>query len=251
MKIKVGSVILAAGEGKRMQSNNPKVMSLVNEKPMLYHVVKACNSFGIENICVVTGFKHEVVDDYIKEEFPNVKTALQEKRLGTAHAVICAKDFLKKSGCNTTFVLNGDAPFIDAKTLEKAYKLHTMSQNSATVISSKIENPTGYGRIIRDKITNEMKYIIEQKDANEEELKVNEVNSGAYVFNTNDLLNSIDKIKNDNAQGEFYLTDIISLFKNQGKNINAVVSDNPYTVMGANNLEQLEVLNKIAKGILK
>ena len=251
MNIQASCVILAAGEGKRMQSNDPKVMSLVCGKPMLYHVIKACYASGIENICVVTGFKHEVVDNYLKEEFPSVKTALQEKRLGTAHAVICAKDFLKNSNCDTTFVLNGDAPFIDANTLQNACRLHKINKNSATVISSKINNPDGYGRIVRDKLNNEMKYIVEQKDANEEELKINEVNSGAYVFNTCELLNSIDKIKNNNAQGEFYLTDIISLFKRLGKSVDAVISSNPYTVMGANNLEQLEILNNIAKEIFK
>lgn len=251
MKHKASCIILAAGEGKRMCSDNPKVMSLVNSKPMVYHVVKACENFGSLEICVVTGFKHEVIDNYLNLEFPKVKTAFQDKRLGTAHAVMCARKFLQESSCDTTFVLNGDAPFIDAKTLEKAYNLHISKKNSATVISAKIDNPTGYGRIVRDKITNEMKCIVEQKDANSQEVNINEVNSGAYVFDKKSLLNSVDKIKNNNAQGEFYLTDIISLFKEQGKKVDAIISDNPYTVMGANNLEQLEVLNKIAKGIFK
>ncbi len=249
MKKQVCCVILAAGEGKRMKSDKPKVMSEVLEKPMLYYVIKSCIESGCEDICVVTGFKGEIIKNYLSEYFPDIYTAEQNVRLGTAHAVMCAKDFLKKHKGHDVFVLNGDAPFIDKDTLDLAYDKHKQNKNSATVISAKVDDPSGYGRIVRSKTNNEMLCIIEDKDTTDEQKLINEVSSGAYVFDLDSLLDSLEKINNNNSQGEYYLPDAIAILLNSGKKVDAVISKNPNTVLGANDRKQLLELNEIAKNL--
>ena len=241
------AVILAAGEGKRMKSDSPKVLSAVLFKPMLKWVIDAANDSGINNICVVTGYKHEIIDNYLLGIDIKCSTALQLERRGSAHAVMMAEKFLKQNSGGDVLILGGDAPFIDKDTIMDSYKLHKRENNSVTVVSANIDNPFGYGRIVRNKDTLKMEDIIEEKDANDNIRKICEVNSGAYWFNIDDLLSVIHHISNDNAQSEYYLPDAISLLLNKGLKVNAYVSKNPNTVLGANDCMQLYNLNCIAR----
>ncbi|MGN1051189.1 MAG: sugar phosphate nucleotidyltransferase, partial [Acutalibacteraceae bacterium] len=239
------AIILAAGEGKRMKSNLPKPMSQVLNKPMLQWVIDNVRSAGIDRICVVKGFRQEIIEEYIGNLPYEIETVYQEERLGTGHAVMMAKDFLLKNKGDTV-ILNGDAPFMDSKTLEQSYALHKDLTSSATVISAQVEDPFGYGRIIRDEKGNFLK-IVEQKDATSDEIKVNEVNSGGYWFNSEKLLSVLFEIKSENNAKEYYLPDALKLLLKKGERVVAYKTENSATVLGANDPDQLEELNKIAR----
>ena len=182
------AVILAGGEGKRMKSDKPKTLSEVLGRPMLCWVMSALRKAGIDDICVVKGFKKECVEEYLSTLDFSVESVFQAERLGTGHAVMMAKDFLKKHSGNVV-ILNGDAPFMDSRTIEDSLKAHIENDCAATVISAKVDDPTGYGRIVRDENGN-LRAIVEQKDADEETLKINEVNSGGFWFDCQLLLYS-------------------------------------------------------------
>lgn len=235
-------VILGGGQGKRMKTDKPKVLCEVLGIPMIRWVISACEDAGLENICVVKGFGAEELDGYLGGKY---KTVMQAERLGTGHAVMQAVDFLKENAGSNTLVLCGDAPFIDDYTILNALNQHNSQKNSVTVVSTILQNPTGYGRIVRDEkgITG----IIEQKDANPEQLKICEINSGCYWFNTDDLLSVLFELKPNNAQGEYYLTDCISLLIGKGKNANAYISENPVIALGANDRRGLLKLNELAR----
>ena len=239
------AVILAGGEGKRMKSQKPKTLSEVLGKPMLMWVISALRKAGIEDICIVKGFKKECIDDFIADlDFP-VSSVYQAERLGTGHAVMMAKDFLKNHDWNVV-ILNGDAPFMTSDTIQKSLVQHTQSKSAATVISAKVDDPTGYGRIVRDE-TGGLKAIVEQKDADEETLKINEVNSGGFWFDCQLLLTVLDRIKSDNNAKEYYLPDAIKLLLSDGRAVGAYTAECSDTVLGANDPSQLEELNEIAR----
>ncbi len=239
------AVILAGGEGKRMKSQKPKTLSEVLGKPMLMWVISALRKAGIEDICIVKGFKKECIDDFIADlDFP-VSSVYQAERLGTGHAVMMAKDFLKNHDGNVV-ILNGDAPFMTSDTIQKSLVQHTQSKSAATVISAKVDDPTGYGRIVRDE-TGGLKAIVEQKDADEETLKINEVNSGGFWFDCQLLLTVLDRIKSDNNAKEYYLPDAIKLLLSDGRAVGAYTAECSDTVLGANDTAQLEELNEIAR----
>lgn len=239
------AVILAGGEGKRMKSQKPKTLSEVLGKPMLMWVISALRKAGIEDICIVKGFKKECIDDFIADlDFP-VSSVYQAERLGTGHAVMMAKDFLKNHDGNVV-ILNGDAPFMTSDTIQKSLVQHTQSKSAATVISAKVDDPTGYGRIVRDE-TGGLKAIVEQKDADEETLKINEVNSGGFWFDCQLLLTVLDRIKSDNNAKEYYLPDAIKLLLSDGRAVGAYTAECSDTVLGANDPAQLEELNEIAR----
>ena len=155
-----------------------------------------------------------------------------------------AKDFLSKNG-GDVIVLNGDAPFMDSATISQAYEQHNSTDSSATVISAKVENPFGYGRIVRAE-DGSLKTIVEQKDADEETIAIKEVNSGGFWFDTNDLLSVLDRISSNNAANEYYLPDALKLLLNDGKKVGAYTAASSDTVLGANDPAQLAELNKIA-----
>lgn len=239
------AVILAGGEGKRMKSDKPKTLSEVLGKPMLMWVISALKNAGIDDICIVKGFKKECIEEFISTLDFEVESVFQAERLGTGHAVMMAKDFLKKHSGNVV-ILNGDAPFMTSDTIKKSLEQHTQSESSATVISAKVDDPTGYGRIVRD-AEGSLKAIVEQKDADEETLKIDEVNSGGFWFDCGLLLSVLDRIKSDNKAGEYYLPDAIKLLLSDGKKVGAYTAECSDTVLGANDPAQLEELNEIAR----
>ncbi len=248
----ISAIILAGGEGKRMKSDKPKALSPVLNMPMLRWVLNAVTGAGITNICVVTGYAKEYIEDYLAEYNNETKldtqTAFQAERRGTGHAVMMCGDFLRANEGDVV-VLNGDAPFIDSRTLSDSYSLHKEKASSATVISAKVGDPFGYGRIVRDESGNVSK-IVEQKDADEEQAKISEVNSGCYWFSSVDLLGALDKLTDNNAGGEYYLTDTLGILLSQGKTVCAFTAENSNAVLGANDPSQLEQLNEIAKTLL-
>ena len=238
------AVILAGGEGKRMKSNKPKTLSPVLGKPMLLWVISAVRNAGIDDLCVVKGFKKEDVEEFLGTLDFNVESVFQAERLGTGHAVMMAKDFLKAHDGNVV-ILNGDAPFMTAETIKNSLEQHTKSGCAATVISARVDDPHGYGRIVRD-TDGSLKAIVEHKDADEETLKIDEVNSGGYWFDCQKLLSVLDRIKSDNAAGEYYLPDAIELLLKDGQKVGAYTAECSDAVLGANDPAQLEELNQIA-----
>ena len=239
------AIILAGGEGKRMKSDKPKTLSEVLGKPMLWWVMSALKKAGVDDICVVKGFKKECIEDYLSTLDFEVESVFQAERLGTGHAVMMAKDFLSAHDGNVV-ILNGDAPFMTAETIEKSLEQHIASGAAATVISARVDDPTGYGRIVRDDSGN-LKAIVEHKDADEATRAIDEVNSGGYWFDCRLLLSVLDRIKSDNAAGEYYLPDAIALLLSDGKTVGAYTAECSDAVLGANDPAQLEELNRIAR----
>lgn len=236
------AVILAGGQGKRMKADMPKPLFKVLGESMLGWVISACEEAGLRDICVVKGFRGEMIDEYLGGRY---ETALQAERLGTGHAVKQALPFLEKDTDGHTLVLCGDAPFIDAETIKEALVIHKQQNNAVTVITAELDDPFGYGRIIRT--AGGISGIVEQKDATEEQKAIKEVNSGTYWFRTADLIDLLGKLKNDNAQNEYYLTDTVSVAVAEGRNAGAYKSENADIIKGANDRKDLLELNTYAR----
>ncbi len=235
------AVILAAGQGTRMKSKLPKVVHKVMGKCMVEHAITAAKEAGADEICVVVGHGADIVKSEIKSE---VTFVTQDKQLGTGHAVKCAREFIGKEG--ETLILFGDTPLITGETLKRLVEMHKFTGNAITVLSAKIENPTGYGRIIRDLDGGFVKSV-EHKDATEEERLCDEVNSGMYVFNSAELYDALDKITNDNAQGEYYLPDTLMIIKDKGLSVDAMVVEDATEIEGVNSRVQLAHAEKVMK----
>ena len=238
------AIILAAGEGKRMKSNKPKAMAEVLFQPMINWVLDAVQGAGVEETCLVVGHYGELLEAHVEGTGCNI--AYQTERLGTGHAVMQAGDFLANSKADNILVLNGDAPFMDAETILASLKLHEEQGYAVTVIAANIPNPTGYGRIVRNG-DGSLKKIVEQKDANAAELGITEVNSGAYWFKREALMDALTKITPENAAHEYYLTDTIYVLKADGKTAGVYATENGNVVLGANDRVQLLELNDIAR----
>ena len=241
--MKTGCLVLAGGAGKRMKSERPKVLCEVLKKPMLGWVLDAAREFGFDEIGVVTGSRREITEEYIAEYAKNNSTEIsvfyQAEQLGTGDAVKQAEPLLKS--VDRICVLNGDAPFVDSASLRAALDQHEKSGASVTVISADIPCPAGYGRIIRD--GGKFSAIREHKDCSPTELEISEVNSGAYWFDARELLAALPKLSDNNASGEFYLTDCIEIIGNSS----AYKSENSDIVLGANSRKGLLELNEKAR----
>lgn len=236
------AVILAAGEGKRMRSSKAKVLQEVLFKPMLDWVIDAVRAAGIEDICVVTGHQREQVESHLSE---GITTVVQEERLGTGHAVMQASKWLSSFTGGNCLVLCGDAPLFSAATIRAAGDVHCSNSLAATVITAFTSKPTGYGRIIRD-ANGLIKEIVEERDADEATRAINEINGGAYWFEVDLLIPALSSLKNENSQGEYYLTDVPKFFSKDGKKVGAYVA--PFEeIGGANDRRQLCELNNIAR----
>ena len=235
------AVILAAGKGTRMKSDLPKVVHTIEGKCLVDYAIEAAIGAGAEDICLVVGYKYEVVRETILHQ--EVNFVLQEEQLGTGHAVKCASDFIGTEG--DVVVLCGDTPLVTGKTLEQAIKKHVAAGNGVTVISAMLSDPFGYGRIIRDE--KGLSKIVEQKDATEEEQAVKEVNSGMYIFKCDALLAALSQITNDNAQGEYYLPDTIEIIKKMGLPVDAAAMEDADQIKGVNTLEQLAEAEEIMR----
>ena len=236
------SIILAAGMGTRMKSEMPKVIHKVCGKPLCKWVIDASKKAGADRVCAIVGHKAEMV----KETLGDVcEYAIQAEQKGTGHAVMQAADFINDAK-GEVVILNGDTPLVTAQAIEEAVAYHNSCGNQATVITAVLQDATGYGRIVRDSDGNVMK-IVEQKDANEEEKKINEINSGMYVFDAESLSYALTKLTPNNAQGEYYLTDTLEILLDAGKKVGGfAISDND-EIRGINDRVQLSEAEKIMK----
>lgn len=235
------AIILAAGKGTRMKSQKPKVLAEILFKPMLGYVVDACRGADVEDICVVTGFRSEMVEEYLNS-IGTFSIAKQTEQRGTGHAVMMAKEFLEKNRGKDVLVLYGDTPYLNAETISSAYEQHKKENNDITLITAMLDDPQSYGRIIRsgDKITK----IVEKKDASPEEAAIKEINAGTYWFSVDNLLSVLDGLTTNNAQGEYYLTDTIALTLSQGGTVGGYIAPNSDIILGANSRKDLYELNE-------
>ncbi len=218
---KVAAVIMAAGHGKRMKSDLPKVLHEVGGKPLVCHVINQAKQINADPIIVVVGHGREQVIPVVADS--SAGHVVQEEQLGTGHAVtITEKAFENYTG--DILVLSGDVPLLRGETLSHVLAYHNQNKATATVITAITPDPTGYGRVLRDANDN-VTGIREHKDCSEEELKINEINSGIYLFKAEYLFEALSKLDNQNAQGEYYLTDVFKQFFDSGVKVCAVVVD--------------------------
>jgi len=231
--------ILAAGKGTRMESNIPKVLHNLENKALIDYVLDTAYELNPEKIFTVVGFKKELVINHINN--PNIEYIEQKEQLGTGHAVLQLDNPLYgKNG--HLLILYGDVPNIKHSTLSPIVDEHIKKNTDVTMITAILEDPTGYGRIIRDQSGNLIK-IVEQKDCNKSEKAIKEINPGIYIFKISKLFKNLKKVKSNNESKEYYLTDVIELINNSGT-VKTKKIDNPKEIMGINTIKQLELLQK-------
>tara|TARA_R110002073_G_scaffold217844_3_gene378130 strand:+ start:8281 stop:9963 length:1683 start_codon:yes stop_codon:yes gene_type:complete len=235
-------LIMAGGLGKRMNSELPKVLHLLKEKPLIVHVIETALKINPIKIGIIVGKYREIIEvtinQYLKDTC-KIEYIIQPDALGTGHAIMCCKDFLFNYKNSSVTILSGDVPLIKSDTLEKLNNY--LDKSDAVILINKLENPIGYGRIITH--DEEFIKIVEEKDCNDIERKVDFVNSGIYSFKTETILNNISKITNNNKQNEYYLTDIFNFIDK--KLIHLIYLENKYEVMGVNTPEQLMSLEQL------
>lgn len=244
MEKEIRAVVLGAGKGTRMRSNLPKVLHEIFAKPLLGWVLDSINKLPYKNeSIVVIGHGASDVEDYLNHNYKYVKTTLQKEQLGTGHAVAQAIPMLH-GYLGTLIITCGDTPLITSDTLYKLIKYHEENNADLTVMTTKFDDPTGYGRIIRSQ-TDEVLKIVEQKDATEEQKQIKEVNTGVYCLNWAKIRKAFNELSNNNAQGEYYLTDIVKWARqNQYKVLGYVAKDSD-EIYGINSRQNLAVATKI------
>lgn len=241
MKNDCCAIILAAGKGTRMKSEKPKVLAEILFKPMVGYVVEAVRKAGVEDLCAVTGFMSQQVEEYL-DTLGNICYAHQTEQKGTGHAVMMARSFLEEHKGGNVLVICGDTPFMTANTIRHALEQHKSEGNAVTVVTAQVENPSGYGRIVRNAAG--ISRIVEQKDATVAQLQIQEINSGTYWFNVDALLQMLDQLTNANAQQEYYLTDTVDLALKQGWYVGGYTACTPDIILGANSRKDLNQLSE-------
>lgn len=241
--MEIKAVILAAGKGTRMKSETtPKVLHQIMGKTLLGYVLDNVKNFASEQF-VIVGHHAQEVEDFVKTNYTNAKTVLQTPQLGTGHAVSMVCPNLENYD-GLILILCGDTPLIKAETLKSFVDFHKSNNSDITVMSTIFDNPTNYGRIIRD-TDNSLKCIVEEKDATPEQKAVKEVNAGIYCLNWGKVKSAFSQLKTNNAQGEYYLTDIISWGKEQALKVNAFILDDSDEIYGINSRLNLATATKI------
>ncbi len=229
------AIVLAAGKGTRMHSDSPKVLHEVCGEPMVSIILDKLKEAGAERIVTIVGYQHELVEEALKGR---CEFALQQPQLGSGHAAMQARQLEGEQGI--TLVVNGDVPCIEAKTYQALYE--AINDADMAVLTVKLENPAAYGRIVRNAEGN-IEKIVEFRDCNEEEKKISEINTGIYAFRNEDLFAGLKELKNNNAQNEYYITDLVEILKSKGKTVKAVLSENPEEVQGVNDNVELAGVN--------
>src|SRR5574341_1062245 len=240
---KITALILAAGKGTRMRSSMPKVLHEVCGMTLLECVIEAVQEAEISEVVVIVGDKKDAVKDILKGM--SVEIIEQREQLGTAHAVMSARNFLSRVN-GVVVVLNGDTALIKPQTLKRLIAANAETDADVTLLTACLDKPQGYGRILRDE-SGCIKEIIEENEASANELKIKVINVGIYVFEVASLLEGLDEIVPHNKKGEFYLTDIISILYGKGKKIKEFVSLDTAEVLGVNTQLELATANQIRR----
>lgn len=241
----VSTIILAAGEGTRMRSATPKVLHRLAGRSLVEHAVRAAAGLSPQRTAVVVGHGREVVTEHLHELAKAIDTtitvAVQEEQHGTGHAVRCALDELPGGLTGTVLVTYGDVPLLDTVTLSALLAEHGSAGNAVTVLTAEVGDPTGYGRIVRS-ADGSVEAIVEQKDATPGQAAIREINSGVYAFDAAVLTDALGRLSTDNAQGEQYLTDVLSIARGDGHRVGTWTCDDRWLVEGVNDRVQLAAL---------
>ncbi len=251
MNNKLTTVIMAAGKGKRMKNpDKSKVMHELHGKPLIEYVVDLALKVNSGIIIPVVGHQKESVIDFLNNKFSGniskIKFAHQDEQLGTGHAIMQTRNILKDYD-GSVLILSGDVPLLKHETVVSFLKFHKDNEFDASLISAILDDPVGYGRVLRDGEDNFFD-IREERDCNDEERKCKEINSGIYIIDNRILFEALETLKTDNTQGEYYLTDIFKYFKSTGKKIGALPVKDVEEISGINSVEQLEELEKSIPG---
>lgn len=233
----IKAIVLAGGKGTRMKSELPKVLHKIYDKCIIDYVCDACEDAKIEDIFVIVGHKHEMVEEHLKSR-KNVTCLLQEYQLGTGHAAMQAKEYIGDD--DYVFVINGDQPLISSQTISSLISFCKQGNYGGAVLSAIIDNPGSLGRIIRD-VKGNLNRIVERKDCNEEEERINEINIGVYCFKGKLLKDSFDKLDDNNAQNEYYITDVPYHIKDMGYNFGVYAIADISEYQGINSREELSI----------
>lgn len=241
------AIILAAGKGTRMKSDLPKVAHEVAGKPMVEWVARACAEAGCERIVIIVGYQQDVVRDIFKGSGLPVEFAVQDVQHGTGHAVMCAKSDLAdeiSSEGHDVFVLAGDGPLISAETLRHIHGIHTSRCAVATLATARIDDPTGYGRIVRDH-RGDFRAIVEHKNATDEQLKIKEINPSYYCFDAHHLFRILSTVERNELTGEYYVTDVPGILREEGRTVAIDDTVPSEQVLSINSPEQLAAVDRI------
>lgn len=236
------AIVLAAGQGTRMKSKLYKVLHPVCGKPMVEHVVDQIAQLDMKKIVTIVGHGAEDVQEHLRDKSEFVK---QEEQLGTAHAVLQAKELLADLD-GVTIVVCGDTPLIESTTMGALIKYHSEKRAKATILTTQLDDPTGYGRILRDDL-GIVERIVEHKDATEKEQRVQEINTGTYCFDNHALFEALSKVSNDNAQGEYYLPDVIKILKDSDEVVAAYRMENFEESLGVNDRVALAEASRLMR----
>jgi bifunctional UDP-N-acetylglucosamine pyrophosphorylase / glucosamine-1-phosphate N-acetyltransferase len=234
-------VIMAAGLGTRMKSSTPKVLHELGGRSLVGHAVVTARALAPEHLVVVVGNGRELVEAHLKSVDPDVKTAVQEQQLGTGDAVRAGLTAVPADFDGSVVVTSGDVPLLEAETLHGLIAEHDKHGNAVTVLTARVPDPTGYGRIIAGE-DGTVAGIVEHKDATAEQRQIDEINAGIYVFDAATLRDGLSRLTTDNAQGELYLTDVLAIARTDGKRVGAYVTDDAMQTEGVNDRVQLAVL---------
>ena len=240
MKENIMAIVMAAGKGTRMKSKKSKLVQKIYGKEIVKRAVENAENAGVSDIVAVVGYQKEEVMAVLGD---TVKYAYQDDMLGTGHAVLQAKEYLQgKKG--RVLVLNGDVPLLRPETLNKLLEKSIENKEYATLLTAIYDNPYGYGRIIRDEGGN-VSAIVEEKDTTDDQKEIKEINAGIYCFDIEELLAALEELKPNNAQGEYYITDVIGIMNKKGLKTGAVVVEDNTEILGVNDRIQLEMLTKV------
>ncbi|MBB5153598.1 bifunctional UDP-N-acetylglucosamine diphosphorylase/glucosamine-1-phosphate N-acetyltransferase GlmU [Saccharopolyspora phatthalungensis] len=238
----VSTIVLAAGEGTRMRSATPKMLHRLAGRPLVEHAVRAAAGVDPDALLVVLGHGRDAVAEHLTglaEVLGRpVRTAVQKEQLGTGHAVSCGLSELSADLTGTVLVSYGDVPLLDSDTLRSLLAEHRGAGNAVTVLTAVVDEPTGYGRMLRD-AEGRVTGIVEQKDATPEQAEITEINSGVYAFDAEVLTDALQRLSTDNAQGELYLTDVLSIARRDGRPVGSLICADPWLVEGVNDRVQL------------
>ena len=243
---------MAEGKDKRMKNTEKsKVMFELDGKPMIGYVIDLALSINSDLVIPIVGHQKQTVINYVNDSFPGdldkITFAHQDQQLGTGHAVMQTKEILNDFDGNV-LILSGDVPLLSVETLQQFIDFHELGNYRASLISAILDEPTGYGRVIRDENI-DFSHIVEDKDATDEELRINEINSGIYLMDAKEMFEALETVNTENAQGEYYLTDVFKFFSGKNMKIGADPVYNQYEITGVNTIEQLEELEEIKKSL--